>query len=160
MFTYICICVSVCRCLWRSEMLDPPGAGVTGSCKPPNMGVGAELKSSMQEQSVFEPLSHFSIPHFFFSFLRLGSLYSRLALYLPCRPGWSLCLCLLSAMTKGVLHHNGFNNSFLNENIFSHSPPYNINLPNYIPFSLDFFQMLSNSESEAIGYTLLWVQLL
>lgn len=49
-------------------MLDPPGAGVTGSCKPPNMGVGAELKSSMQEQSVFKPLSHFSIPHFFFFF--------------------------------------------------------------------------------------------
>lgn len=66
-------------------------------------------------------------------------------------PGWFICLCFLSAMIKGVPDHNGSNNWFLNDHPFPHLPQYNINLPNYIFFSLNFCQMLSSSEIEVSG---------
>lgn len=33
----MCLCISVCehKCPWKPEVLDPCGAGVTGSCEPP-----------------------------------------------------------------------------------------------------------------------------
>ena len=70
---------------------------------------------------------------------------------LLCSPGRLICLCFLSAVINGVPHHNGSSNCFANDHPFSHSLQYNITLPNYIFFSLNSPQMLSDSEIEVSG---------
>lgn len=90
----------MCRGLCRPDMLDPPGSGVTGSCKSPTWVLGMELNGSLQEQSTFSTAKPFSSPKLpFWVLLRLASLYLRLALSLLYRLGWPM-----SAMIKGVLH--------------------------------------------------------
>lgn len=153
LFMYVCVQVPA-----EATDFGSSGAWVTASCEPPNMSFGNWMQWSYARTVCI--LTSSQLPFFFF-FLRLVSLYSSLALHLLCRPGWPICLCLLSAMIKGVPRHNGSNNSFLNENLLSHLHQYNMNLPNHIIFfSLDFYQKLSNSETEVIWYTLLWVQML
>lgn len=46
------------RCLWRSEVSDPLGAGVTGSCKSPDVMQGTELGSSRRAVRI---LSHWGL---------------------------------------------------------------------------------------------------
>lgn len=111
----------------------------------PTWVLGTELNGPMQEQSILKP---FLQPHLPFVFETGLTIFKA---GLLCSPGWLICLCFLSAMIKGVPRHNGSSNCFLNDHPFSHSLQYNVTLPNCVFFSLNFCQMLSNSEIEVSG---------
>lgn len=111
----------------------------------PTCVLGTKFNGPIREQFTFLTSKPFFQPHLPF-FFETGLTIFKAGLL--CSPEWLIRLCFLSAMIKSVPHHNGSINWFLNDHPFPHSTQYNINLPNYIFFSLDFHQMLSNSETE------------
>lgn len=85
-----------------------------------------------QEQSTLLTSKPFLQPHLPFFFFETGLTIFKAGLL--CSPWWLTCPCFLSAMIKGVPHHNGSNNWFLNDHPFSDSPQCNI----YFPIILSF----------------------
>lgn len=53
-------CVCECRCPQRPECQSPPGAGLTGSYRPPEVGASGELRSTLShlQPSIQPSASH------------------------------------------------------------------------------------------------------
>lgn len=62
-------CVHVCRCLWKlEEAIGSPGAGVMGSCGPPDMGAVEPNSNPLQNQHL---ATEKSLQPLYFPFLPL-----------------------------------------------------------------------------------------
>lgn len=77
----VCACVYMCMIMYMDTLRPKKGmrfsgAGVTSNCKPPNMGIGDQLRF-LEGAVIIQLLWHLSSPlNYFFGFFRLfGSFY-------------------------------------------------------------------------------------